>query len=90
MMNTIPDHIKNAAFEAHMTAADKIVEALGIERATPGDVATTLAYAYGEALALYANYGAEDSQLAALGTVCINAELGMLSRIQASDCEGTA
>ncbi len=89
-MDAIPEYIKNAAFEAHMTAADKIVAALGIERATPGDVATALAHAYGEALALYANCGAEDSQLAALGTVCINAELGMLSRIHRYSCEGTA
>ncbi len=84
MMNTIPDHIENAAFEAHMAAAEKI------ERAKPGDVALALAHAYGEAVGLYAMTGAASDQLEALGRAALCATQGMVSRIQASDCEGTA
>lgn len=65
-MSVIPDHIENASFEAHMAAAEKIAAALGIERAKPGDVALALAYAYGEAVGLYAMTGAASNQLEAL------------------------
>lgn len=90
MMSVIPDHIENASFEAHMAAAEKIAAALGIERAKPGDVALALAHAYGEAVGLYAMTGAASDQLEALGRAALRATQGMVSRIQASDCEGSA
>lgn len=89
-MSHVPQHIDDAAFEAQMAAADKIATALGIERASPADVAIALAHAYGSAVGLYAMTGAASDQLEALGRVALRATQGMVSRIQTSDCAGRA
>ncbi len=89
-MNTIPEYIHSASFEAHMAAAEKIAAALGLDQANIGDVVTALAHAYGEAIALYAMSGAKNERLAEIGKVCADATRGMVSRIHADSCEGAA
>ncbi len=89
MMDTIPEYIESAAFEAHMAAADKIAAAMGLEQASLGDVATALAHAYGEALALYAMSGADNDQMAQIGIVCSDAARGMVSRVHVDSCAGS-
>ncbi len=73
-----------------MAVAAKIAAALGIERAEPGDVALALAHAYGEAIGLYAMTGVSQDALAGIGKVYCEAVNGAVSRIHASDCEGSA
>ena len=89
-MTHLPTYIENAAFDAHMAAAERIAGAKAIDRASPVDVAHALAHAYGEALGVYAMTGAASDQLEALGRVTLRATQGMISKILTSDCEGSA
>lgn len=89
-MADLPVYIENAAFEAHMSAAEFIAAALGTERAGPGDVARALAHAYGEALGIYAMTGASNDELTALGKAASDASSAMVTKVHMQSCEGSA
>ena len=89
-MRASQELIEDAAIAAHMAAATKIADALGLERAPPAEVAMALAKSYGAILGIYAMTGAANDQLEALGRIANRATKEMVSRIQASDCAGRA
>ncbi|MCL6285584.1 hypothetical protein M3P21_18805 [Ruegeria sp. 2012CJ41-6] len=89
-MADLPVHIQNAAFEAHMSAAERIASALGIERAAPGQVAHALAHAYGEALGLCIASGATSAQIRMIGQVATDAIDSMITKVHVATCEGSA
>lgn len=65
MMSHVPVVLTDAAYEAHMAAAESLKGSLGRD-VHPRDTVQTIAEAYGDALAIYAGSGAQPHQIDAI------------------------
>lgn len=88
-MSHVPVAITDAAFAAHMALADSLRASLGRDP-TRAEAAQAMAEGYGDMLALYSGSGAQPHQIDAINRMAQRAYQVMLSKVMASDCEGSA
>lgn len=88
-MSHVPVAITDAAFAAHMALADSLRASLG-RNPTRAEAAQAMAEGYGDMLALFAGSGAQAHQIDAINRMAQRAYEAMLTKIMASDCEGSA